>query len=494
MSSMKCSLAGVMLLLCMEQDGIGLGSRYPIVDTAQVRCYNSSAEVEYPAAGEVFFGQDAQYRGLSPSYVDHGDGTVSDMNTGLMWQQDPGEKRTYAEAVAGAASCRTGGYSDWRLPTIKEMYSLIQFNGEDPDPEGADTSGLTPFIDNTVFAFEYGKEEDGDRIIDSQYATSTKYVSTTMGGDATVFGVNFADGRIKGYPYGYLHGRLKTFCVMYVRGNTEYGKNDWVENGNGTLTDSATGLTWQQGDSGQGMNWADALAYAENLTLGGYSDWRLPTAKELQSIVDYTRSPDTTGSAAIDPAFGVSGIINEAGQSDFPFYWTSTTHVSADGSGEAADYIAFGRAMGYMNGSWMDVHGAGCQRSDPKTGDPADYPEGRGPQGDAIRIYNYVRCVRGGVADACVSGPALETRSVSRSSSDAGRSATRGGGPGKAGGRGGFVARLDQDGDGYVSAEEFDGPAEHFSLFDTNGDGYLSEAEAPPPRRGGMGGSERSLR
>ena len=46
------------------------------------------------------------------------------------------------------------------------------------------------------------------------------------------------------------------------------------------------------------------------------------------------------------------------------------------------------------NYTLMDVHGAGCQRSDPKVGDPADYPNGHGPQGDVIRIYNYVRLVR----------------------------------------------------------------------------------------------------
>ena len=42
----------------------------------------------------------------------------------------------------------------------------------------------------------------------------------------------------------------------------------------------------------------------------------------------------------------------------------------------------------------FDVHGAGAQRSDPKSGDPADYPYGHGPQGDVIRIFNYVRAVR----------------------------------------------------------------------------------------------------
>ncbi len=44
--------------------------------------------------------------------------------------------------------------------------------------------------------------------------------------------------------------------------------------------------------------------------------------------------------------------------------------------------------------SWLDVHGAGAQRSDPKVGDPQDFPHGRGPQGDVIRIFNFVRCVR----------------------------------------------------------------------------------------------------
>jgi hypothetical protein len=50
--------------------------------------------------------------------------------------------------------------------------------------------------------------------------------------------------------------------------------------------------------------------------------------------------------------------------------------------------------MGKMFGLWMDVHGAGCQRSDPKAGSASNYPNGFGPQGDAQRIDNYVRLVR----------------------------------------------------------------------------------------------------
>lgn len=62
------------------------------------------------------------------------------------------------------------------------------------------------------------------------------------------------------------------------------------------------------------------------LEYAGYTDWRLPDAKELQGIVDYTKSPATTNSATIDDAFNSKVIQNEAGEDDYPWYWSSTTH------------------------------------------------------------------------------------------------------------------------------------------------------------------------
>jgi hypothetical protein len=217
-----------------------------------------------------------------------------------------------------------------------------------------------------------------------------------MNGNLTVFGVNFADGRIKGYPKvrpgpG---GQTKLFYCLYVRGNPAYRKNSFTDNGDGTISDQATGLMWQQADDGVARNWQGALAYAEGLTLAGHDDWRLPNAKELQSIVDYTRSPRTTHSAAIDPLFACTPITGEDGRPNFGCYWTSTTHLDGPVAGAAACYVCFGEAYGCMGGVWIDVHGAGAQRSDPKTGDPSQFPYGRGPQGDAIRILNLVRCVR----------------------------------------------------------------------------------------------------
>ncbi len=434
---------------------------YPVVDTGQIRCYDDRMEIEYPKSGQPFFGQDAEYNGLQPSYRDNGDGTVTDLNTGLMWQADPGKKKTYDEIVADVKKCRTGGYDDWRLPTIKELYSLIDFSGADVDPQGR--QGRTPFIDANVFKFQYGKSEDGDRIIDSQWATSTIYVGRVMHGQQAMFGVNFADGRIKGYPTGDMPGRgAKTFYAIYVRDNPDYGKNDFADNGDGTVTDRATGLIWMKSDSGKGMDWPSALDYAETMEFAGHDDWRLPTAKELQSIVDYSRSPDTTHSAAIDPVFECTPITNEDGQKDFGHYWSSTTHVSPRG-GDHAVYVACGRALGFMHNRWMDVHGAGAQRSDPKTGDESQLPKGHGPQGDAQRINNMVRLVRGGTAEPRTSGPKVEAKQNMP--------------------RRGFVAHLDRNGDGKVSRKEFDGPPDQFDILDKNGDGYLSESEAPPPPR-----------
>jgi hypothetical protein len=224
-----------------------------------------------------------------------------------------------------------------------------------------------------------------------------------MGGDHTVFGVNFADGRIKGYPTVAPGGSGDNLnFVLCCRGDTNYGINDFVDNGDGTVTDSATGLMWQQADSGCGMQWEEALAYAESLSLAGHDDWRLPNAKELQSIVDYTRSPDHTGSAAIDPVFFCTEITNEELDVDYPWYWSGTTHASESpvAPGKTGAYVCFGRGMGYMF-DWVDAHGAGCQRSDPKSGSlseytyvPYGYYRGGAPQGDAIRLFNYVRCVR----------------------------------------------------------------------------------------------------
>ncbi len=423
-SELAATATSVALPLVLNNTAVANG--YSVVDTGQAACYGDQNAIACPQAGGAFSGQDAQFAGNQPSYSLSADGlTVSDTITGLTWTQSPdlnsdgtinvNDKLTFAEAQAYPATLNAmnyGGYSDWRLPSMKELYSLMDFRGTDPSGyEGANTSGLTPFIDTSYFDFGYGDTAAGERVIDAQFWTSNIYLGTVFGNQTCVFGLNLADGRIKCYPSATSGSVTKLNYVYFVRGNTVYGVNDFSDNGDGTITDSATGLMWSQNDSGAGMNWEEALDWVAQMNAAntlGYSDWRLPNAKEMQSILDYDRAPDATDSAAIDPLFHITQITNEAGQVDYPSFWTSTTHAKFNGSGSDAVYISFGRAMGYMNNSWMDVHGAGAQRSDPKSGDPADYPTGHGPQGDAIRIYNYVRLVRGGTSGAVFTSDEVE--------------------------------------------------------------------------------------
>lgn len=380
---------------------------YNIVDTNQKSCFSDSTMINCPSKDSDFFGQDAQYEGNAPSYTISNDKlTVTDNVTGLMWVKSPDwtndgkinidDKMTQTDAAGYVATVNDqsfAGYNDWRLPSIKELYSLIDFTGEDISDITDLGADLKPYINSDVFDYAMGDTDAGERDIDSQWATSSIYTATVMNNQQCMFGVNFADGRIKCYPVN------KDFYVLYVRKVDNYGENDFKDNGDDTISDLATGLMWAKNDSQAALNWEEALNFVAEKNEAkflGYSDWRLPNIKELQSIVDYENSPDHNDKAAIDSAFNISKITNEAGESDYPYFWSSTTHKSYGGDGHGGAYITFGRALGYMNGEWMDVHGAGAQRSEDKAGSPDNYPEGHGPQGDAVRIYNYVRLVRNG--------------------------------------------------------------------------------------------------
>lgn len=377
---------------------------YTIVGTGQTTFYDNRGPISEPEPGTPFFGQDAQYRARQPAYKDNGDGTVTDQHTGLTWEK--GVRRLdWVQAASEAAATNTGGYNDWRVPTVKELYSLILFTGNQgrarPDDPVAPPDAR-PFIDAGAFTFSYPQS---GRYIDAQYITQTQYVARIMAGQECFFGVNFADGRIKCYPIA--GHRNRQYFSRFVRGNPNYGRNDLTDNGDGTITDDATGLMWARIDSGDpdfaeavsgtqkangAMNWEEALRFASELDYAGHNDWRLPTAKQLHSIVDYSRAPDRTNSAAIDALFRTTTIVNEAGGEDFPSYWTSTTFEP----GPDAVIFQFGRALGEFAPrgqalGFYDTHGAGSQRTDPKAGSPSS---GSGPQGDVRRVYNYVRVVR----------------------------------------------------------------------------------------------------
>ncbi len=107
-----------------------------------------------------------------------------------------------------------------------------------------------------------------------------------------------------------------------------------------------------------------------------------PVFQELLSIAEHSKA-----APAIDDTMFTAPSDTTAW-----WFWTGTTHGD---NTKSACYVCFG-ICDAKDG--LDTHGAGAQRADPKTGDPADYLNYGGDQDDRVQIYNYVRCVRGGIA------------------------------------------------------------------------------------------------
>lgn len=381
-----CASLFLPILLPVARDPAYPGC-YPIVGTSQSGFWdNDGNRIAAPAPGVAFYGQDAQFPHTLPSYTTSADGhTVRDNVTGLTWQKSDESGSMYwakAQNVIDSLNAGNyGGYDDWRLPTIKELYSLWN-----------ESTGW-PSIDSTYFDITYASEDElSHAIFWSSDRYSGLFESTTLEsaiGKEMAFGVNFGTGHIKAYTtdFGPKHR------VRCVRGNLAYGVNLFDDKGDGTISDLATNLMWSKSDSLVGMDWEDSLAYAHTKNAEnylGYNDWRLPNAKELQSIVDYSRSPGATDPGkvgpAIDPLFECTAIVNEAGDADYPWYWTSTSTVpGAGGTYLYAWYVAFGRAVDASGG---DLHGAGAVRFDTKAfgGDRTTI--------DSERVLNFVRLVR----------------------------------------------------------------------------------------------------
>ncbi len=105
------------------------------------------------------------------------------------------------------------------------------------------------------------------------------------------------------------------------------------DNGDGTVTDFATGLTWQQSDAHNNIDriQSAAIAYCDSLTLSG-GGWRLPAIKELLSIVDYRRAV---------PSINLAYFPDTSTDN----YWSASSY---------ADDSDFGWTVSFWDGSLVD--------------------------------------------------------------------------------------------------------------------------------------------
>jgi len=209
---------------------------------------------------------------------------VYDTHTGLTWEckttDSSGNEYTYEGAknlIKTYNQQKFCSFSDWRLPTVKELSSILYFKQNSIKIH-------TDYFKNTRAGY---------------YWSDTAYVNTE-----SVICINFSTCNDLSY------GKHSTFYVRGVRGHTASEPVRFEDNGDATITDRLTGLQWQK-ETQIAKKWEDAIFACETMTTAGFQDWRLPTRKELRSLIDYQAS-----NPAIDTQY-------------FPdthsdYYWSST--------------------------------------------------------------------------------------------------------------------------------------------------------------------------
>ncbi|MGA1869955.1 MAG: DUF1566 domain-containing protein [bacterium] len=212
-----------------------------------------------------------------------------------------------------------GGFADWRLPTIKELHTLVIWAEESP----AINSDYFP---NCNFG---------------AYWSSTTRAAQTLAAWRQDFSGKGSYNIDPKNSFNYVR-------AVRADDNYKYGECLFHDNEDGTITDNSTGLMWEK-VAADDLTWEEALSYCEQLVLGGFDDWRLPNQHELESLVDYSKShpaidltyfPDQTSnhlfySSTSASSISASGVYFDEGQYT-QLYFTSENATRAVRSGQSA--------------------------------------------------------------------------------------------------------------------------------------------------------------
>ena len=169
----KSIIVSTVLLLTVLPLAANAADWQALSGTDQTNCYDVIGTViPCPAEEVALNGQDTNYSEQQQSYYDNGNATVTDLNTGLMWQKsDNGTTRNWQDAIDYCIGIDDGGYDDWRLPEQSELQSI------------ADYGRVNPAI-NPVFSCQ-----------SSYYWSATTYASHTT----NAWAVYFYDGNNAAY-------------------------------------------------------------------------------------------------------------------------------------------------------------------------------------------------------------------------------------------------------------------------------------------------------
>jgi hypothetical protein len=290
---------------------------YKLPDTGQAKCYRTVSPFDEISCSGT--GQDGEFNINPISYTDNGNGTVTDNNTSLVWQRCTvgqnndatcsGTATTFTWDLAQPAcgDLTLGNKSDWRVPSKKELISIVDYSVAYPGP-----TIKKAYFPNTIAG-----------------SSSLYWTSTQLASDSTKAWYTSFD-----YGSVYNTGKSAGYYVRCVRGDTT--AQSFTPNGDGTVTDNRTGLIWQKCSAGQNettcsgtalrYNWNDALNYCNSRSLANQTDWRLPSAKEFESLTH-----DTIFNPSVDTNFP---------NTDYAHYWWSSTTSSS--SPAFVWYVAFG--------------------------------------------------------------------------------------------------------------------------------------------------------
>lgn len=283
-------------------------------------------------------------------FTDNGDGTVTDTLTGLIWLQQadclPPANWTAALAEANALASGACGLTDgsaagqWRMPNLNELETLIDASASDPAlPAASPFRGIASQIEWTSTSYFYGQNGSPSawavRMSDGRYINDGVANNKVSGQNAVWAVRGKASGpaapAATGIYYQYAPGDDGT-----LQSGVPLTFPRFIDNANGTVTDTMTGLVWLKQANCIHDTWAGSLAAVRALASGACGltdqskagDWRMPNRKELASLGDRmeTNHADffnaryvwrSNGQVYQEPIFGTF-VGNDS-------YWTSTT-------------------------------------------------------------------------------------------------------------------------------------------------------------------------
>ena len=239
--------------------------------TGLKECYNDSGyKIPCPAEGGDFFGQDAQYAELGTCLPRNFDDAfdvpvIFDRNLGMLWVSAGSDTYDWNEAKTYCAGLNYDGIDNWRLPTIKEIFSYI------------DQSSSYSYSDTATVWTSDLSGEDYAYAISLYYQRPDPYDKTSLNKVLCVAGRTIAKANL-------------------TQTTVTAGGNDYE-----LVLDSTTRLIWQKNPAESKKSWKKALSYCENLEYAGLTNWRLPNINELISLLNdrnginsYSDFPDAT--------------------------------------------------------------------------------------------------------------------------------------------------------------------------------------------------------